>query len=334
MKKFINNIEDVENEMIEGIILAYPELLERLENTDVIVRKNKKKDKVALVSGGGSGHEPAHIGYVGEGMLDAAVPGAIYTSPTPDQIYQAIKAVDTGKGVLLIVKNYTGDVMNFEMAADIARDEGIDVEEVIVKDDIAVPEESEVGRRGVAGTVFVHKIAGAKAEEGASLEEVKEVAEKVSDNLRTMGVAIKPSTIPAVGVPGFDLAEDEMEVGIGIHGEPGVSREKLKPVNEIIEELTDRILADKDFKGKEVALLINGSGATPQMELYIAARKAIEKLMEEDIKVGKTLVGNYMTSIDQAGLSVTLLELDDELKDLLDAPADTVAMTLREKLNS
>lgn len=330
MKKFINDVANVENEMLEGLVAAHPEYVERLDGFDVIVRADKKKDKVALVSGGGSGHEPAHAGYVGEGMLDAAVPGAVYTSPTPDQIYEAIKAVDDGKGVLLVIKNYTGDVMNFEMAADMARDEGIDVEQVITEDDVAVEDSLyTIGRRGVAGTIFVHKIAGAKAEQGADLKEVQDVAQKVIDNVRTMGVAILPSTVPAAGTPGFELADDEMEIGIGIHGEPGTSTEKIKPADDIVDELLAKILADKDFKGKEVALMVNGSGATPAMELYILARRALQNLEENDIKVAKTLVGNFMTSIDQAGASLSVLELDDELKELLNAPADTIAYTVR-----
>lgn len=333
MKKFINDVNNVEKEMIEGILAAYPELIKRLDDSDVILRVKKKDGKVALVSGGGSGHEPAHIGYVGEGLLDAAVPGAIYTSPTPDQIYKAIKEVDTGKGVLLIVKNYSGDVMNFEMAADMARDEGIQVEEVITNDDVAVEDSTYTsGRRGVAGTILVHKVAGAKAEQGANLEEVKEVAEKVNNNMRTMGVAIKPSTIPSAGKPGYELKDNEMEIGIGIHGEPGIATEEIKPADQIVDELLDKIYADKDFTGKEVALLINGSGGTPKMELYILARRAIENLAQHNIKVGKTLVGDYMTSIDQEGMSITLLELDDELKDLLDAPSDSIALTVKEKL--
>ncbi len=329
MKKFINDVANVEEEMFEGLALSHPEYVTRLDGFEVFVRSDKKQDKVALVSGGGSGHEPAHAGFIGKGMLDAAVPGAVYTSPTPDQIYEAIKAVDTGKGVLLVIKNYTGDVMNFEMAADMARDEGIDVEQVITADDVAVEDSLfTIGRRGVAGTIFVHKIAGAKAEQGASLQDVQAVANKVIDNVRTMGVAIKPSTVPAAGTPGFELADNEMEIGIGIHGEPGTSTEEIKPADAIVEELLGKILADKDYTGKEVALMINGSGATPLMELYILSRKAHEILADNNIKVAKTLVGNFMTSIDQAGASISVLELDDELKDLLAAPADTIAMTV------
>lgn len=327
MKKFINNPNDVEKEMLEGMIRSHPEIIEQLEDLDVIIRKNKKEDKVALVSGGGSGHEPAHIGFVGLGLLDAAVPGAIYTSPTPDQIYEAIKAVDTGRGTLLIVKNYSGDTMNFDMAADMAKSDGIEVEQVITNDDIAM--ESDEGRRGVAGTLFVHKIAGAKAEEGASLEEVKEIAQKVIDNTRSMGVAIEPSTIPAVGKPGYELKENEIEIGIGIHGEAGKSTEEFKAADEIVETVIKELLKDKDFSNSEVALMINGSGATPLMELYIVARKAIELLSDEKIKVVQTYVGNFMTSIDQAGFSISILKLDKNLKELLNAPAESITLTNR-----
>ncbi|MSS20371.1 dihydroxyacetone kinase subunit DhaK [Pseudoramibacter porci] len=324
MKKFINAVEDVENEMLEGMCYAHPDKVERLEGTDVIVRTQKKEGKVAIISGGGSGHEPAHAGFVGKGMLDAAVPGAIYTSPAPDQILEAINAADAGKGVLMVVKNYSGDVMNFEMAADMADD--IEVEEVITNDDVAVDNKED--RRGVAGTIFVHKIAGAKAEAGASLAEVKAVAEKVIANTRTMGAALKPSTIPAAGKPGFELADDEMEIGIGIHGEPGISREKLQPANAIVDELLSHILGDDvDFEGAEVAVMVNGSGATPLMELYLMNKRVHDVLTEKGIKIAKTFVGNIMTSIDMAGASISLLKLDDEMKELLNAPADTVAFT-------
>jgi dihydroxyacetone kinase-like protein len=324
MKKFINAVEDVENEMLEGMCDAYPDKVERLEGTDVIVRKQKKEGKVAIISGGGSGHEPSHAGFVGKGMLDAAVPGAIYTSPAPDQILEAINAADAGKGVLMVVKNYSGDVMNFEMAADMADD--IEVEEVITNDDVAVDNKED--RRGVAGTIFVHKIAGAKAEAGASLAEVKAVAEKVIANTRTMGAALKPSTIPAAGKPGFELADDEMEIGIGIHGEPGISREPLKPANAIVDELLSHILGDDvDYDGSEVAVMVNGSGATPLMELYLMNKRVHDVLTEKGIKIAKTFVGNIMTSIDMAGASISLLKLDDEMKELLNAPADTIAFT-------
>ena len=325
MKKFINKPENVENEMLDGIAKMHPEYVRRLDGLDVIVRSEKKKDKVALISGGGSGHEPAHAGYVGYGMLDGAVAGPVFTSPTPDQIYEAVKAVDDGKGTLLVIKNYTGDIMNFDMAAEMASMEGIEVEQVVVNDDVAVKDSLyTTGRRGVAGTVFVHKIAGAAAEEGRSLKEVKEVAEKVIVNVRTMGVAISPCTVPAAGKPGFEINDDEMEVGIGIHGEPGTHKDKLTTADEITSHLLECILKDIDFEGSEVAVMINDSGATPLMELYIVGNKVSDILKEKGIKVYKSLVGHYMTSIEMAGFSISLLKLDEELKALLDAKADTV----------
>ena len=326
MKKFINSVEKVEDEMVNGLVKAYPGYLKKLDCGNVVVRSNKKEGKVALISGGGSGHEPAHGGYVGYGMLDCAVAGAVFTSPTPDQIYEGIKAIATDEGVLMVIKNYTGDVMNFEMAGEMAADEGINVEQVIVNDDVAVEDSLyTVGRRGVAGTVFVHKIAGAKAESGASLSEVKATAQKVIDNVRTMGAAITPCTVPASGKPGFELSEDEMEVGIGIHGEPGTHREKIKSADEIADLLLDKILADIDYSGKDVAVMINSSGATPLMELYIINNRVCDVLKEKGINVYKTFVGEYMTSIEMAGFSISLLRLDDELKELLDAAADTPA---------
>ena len=228
MKKFINEVEQVENQMIQGMVKAYPAYLRKLDCGNVVVRSEKKEHKVALISGGGSGHEPAHGGYVGKGMLDAAVAGPVFTSPTPDQVYEGIKAVATDAGVLMVIKNYTGDVMNFEMAGEMAGDEDIPVRQVFVNDDVAVKDSLyTVGRRGVAGTVFVHKIAGALAETGADLDAVAGVAQKVIDNVRTMGAAIRPCTIPAAGKPGFELAENEMEVGTGIHGEPGTDRKSV-----------------------------------------------------------------------------------------------------------
>lgn len=324
MKKFINAVDKVEDQMIQGMVKAYPQYVRKLDCGNVVVRANKKKGKVALISGGGSGHEPAHGGYVGEGMLDAAVAGAVFTSPTPDQVYEGIKAVATDAGVLMVIKNYTGDVMNFEMAADMARDEGIKVAQVVVNDDVAVKDSLyTVGRRGVAGTVFVHKIAGAMAETGADLDAVQAVAQKVIDNVRTMGAAIEPCTVPAAGKPGFELAEDEMEVGIGIHGEPGTHREKLKTADEIVDMLLAQILGDLDFTGGEVAVMINSSGATPLMELFIINNRVADVLAEKGVKVYKTFVGEFMTSIEMAGFSISLLKLDDQLKGLLDAKADT-----------
>ena len=326
MKKIINDVGLVEDQMIQGLVKAYPQYLRKLDCGNVVVRAEKMQGKVALISGGGSGHEPAHAGYVGKGMLDAAVAGAVFTSPTPEPIYEGIKEIATDAGVLMIIKNYTGDVMNFEMAGEMAQMEDINVKQVVVNDDVAVKDSLyTVGRRGVAGTVFVHKIAGAKAETGASLEEVQAAAQKVIDNVRTMGMAIEPCTVPASGKPGFELTDQEMEVGIGIHGEPGTHREALRPADEIVDLLLEKILADIDYSGREVAVMVNGSGATPLMELYIVNNRVNDVLTQKGIKVYKTFVGNYMTSIEMAGFSISLLRLDEELKALLDAEADTPA---------
>ena len=328
MKKLINAVDAVEEQMILGLVKSAPKKLAKLDCGNVVVRAQKKSaDKVALVSGGGSGHEPAHGGFVGTGMLDCAVAGAVFTSPTPDKIFEGIKAVATDQGVLCIVKNYTGDVLNFEMAMDMASDEDIKVAHVVVNDDVAVQDSLyTTGRRGVAGTILVHKIAGAKAETGASLDEVKAVAEKVIANVRTMGMAISPCTVPAAGKPGFELTDDEMEIGIGIHGEPGTHRDKLQSADEIAKSLLDKILADIDFKGSEVVVMVNGMGATPLMELYIINNFVQDYLAQAGVKVYDTMVGNFMTSIEMAGFSLTLLKLDDELKQLYDAPADTPAL--------
>lgn len=329
MKKLINQVELVEEQMIQGMVKAYPQYVKNVGETNVLVRAQKKEGKVALISGGGSGHEPAHGGYVGEGMLDAAVPGAVYTSPTPDMIYEGIKAIATDQGVLMIVKNYTGDIMNFEMAKEMAEMEGITVDYVITNDDVAVLNSTyTTGRRGVAGTVFVHKIAGAKAEAGASLDEVKRTAQKVIDNVRTMGMAIRPCTVPAAGKQGFTLSDEEMEIGIGIHGEPGTHRETLKSADEIVTMLMERILADIDYSDSDVAVMLNGAGATPLMELLILYNKVSDILEEKGIHVYKSLVGNYMTSIDMEGFSISLLRLDCEMKELLDAKADTPALKM------
>ena len=327
MKKVINNPEYVVEEMLEGMTYAYPQYVRKLDNANVLVRKNPKSDKVCLISGGGSGHEPSHGGYVGYGMLDGAVAGAVFTSPTPDQVYEAIKAVANEAGVLLVVKNYTGDVMNFDMAKEMAEMDGIKVDSVTVNDDVAVENSTwTIGRRGIAGTVLVHKIAGAKAETGASLEEVKAVAEKVIANVRSMGMALTPCIVPAAGKPNFTLAENEMEIGMGIHGEPGTHREELKSADEIVDHLMGKILADMNLaEGDEVAVLVNGLGGTPLMEQFIVNRKVHKILDEKKVNVYKTIVGEYMTSIEMAGFSISLLKLDDELKVLLDAKADTPA---------
>ncbi len=327
MKKIINDAGKVEQEMIAGLIKANPDMLEGIEGELIVKRKARKEDKVALVSGGGSGHEPAHGGYVGYGMLDAAVAGNVYTSPSVDAIEKGIQAVDAGKGTLMIVKNYTGDIINFNMAAEeLEEDEGIRTRKVVVNDDVAVENSTwTAGRRGVAGTVFVHKIAGAKAETGADLDEVAAVAQKVVDNVRTMGMAINPCIVPAAGIPGFSLGEDEMEVGIGIHGEPGVRRCPLAPADEIVDQLLDKILKDLDYSGSEVAVMVNGCGGTPLMELYIVYNHLADVLAAKGIRIYKPFVGNYMTSLEMQGFSISLLRLDEELKILLDAPADTPA---------
>lgn len=326
MKKIINDVANVEEEMILGLVKAAPQKLRKLDYGTIVVREPKQEDKVALVSGGGSGHEPAHGGYVGEGMLDCAVAGTVFTSPTPDQVLEGIKAVATDKGVLCIVKNYTGDVMNFEMAIEMAADEGIKADYVVVNDDVAVKDSLyTTGRRGVAGTIFVHKIAGAKTAEGASLEEVKAAAEKVIANVRSMGMAIEPCTVPAAGKPGFELSDTEMEIGIGIHGEPGTHREALGTADSIAKTLLDNILADLDYSGSDVVVLVNGMGGTPLMELYIVNNFVQDYLKEKGVRVYDTMVGNYMTSIEMAGFSLTLLRLDEEMKKLYDAKADTLA---------
>lgn len=328
MKKLINDPNNVLEDMIEGMCYAHEEYLKRIEGFDVLVRKNPKTSgKVALVSGGGSGHEPAHAGYVGEGMLDAAVCGAVFTSPTPDQVYKAIQEVNTGEGVLLIIKNYTGDVMNFEMAQDMAEMDGINVKSVVVNDDVAVEDSLyTAGRRGIAGTVFVHKIAGAKAEEGASLDEVTDVANKVIKNVRSMGMALTSCIVPAAGKPNFTLEDDEVEIGIGIHGEPGTHREKISSANNIASQLVNKIMDDINLDNDdEVAVMVNGLSGTPLMELYIVNKKVREMLEDKGIKVHKTFVGEYMTSLEMSGCSVSILKLDDELKELLDRKADTPA---------
>jgi phosphoenolpyruvate---glycerone phosphotransferase subunit DhaK len=328
MKKLINNPEFVVEDMLKGMVAAYPEYLRKLDEANVLVRKAHKEGKVALVSGGGSGHEPAHGGYVGYGMLDGAVAGAVFTSPTPDQVYEAIKAVDGGAGVLLVIKNYTGDVMNFDMAKEMAEADGIKVESVVVNDDVAVENSLyTAGRRGIAGTIFVHKIAGAKAETGASLDEVKVTAEKVIENVRSMGMALTPCIVPAAGKPNFTLADDEVEIGMGIHGEPGTHRETIKSADEVTSHLVEKILADMPLsRGEEVAVMVNGLSSTPLMELFIINKKVSEMLDERGVKVHRTFVGEYMTSLEMAGYSVSILKLDEELKTLLDAKADTPAL--------
>ena len=326
MKKIINNASDVEREMLEGLVAASPKKLVKLNNFNIVLRANLNRNKVALISGGGSGHEPAHAGYVGFGMLDAAVAGAVFSSPTAGEIFKAIETVANPNGVLCIVKNYTGDIMNFEIAIDKARSVGIKIDHVVVADDVA-SQSTAVGRRGVAGTVLVHKIAGALAETGASLEQVKAIAQKTVDNVRTMGMAIKPCTVPATGLPGFELSDKEMEIGIGIHGEPGIRREQITNADGITRKMLNRILSHLEYAGHEVVVLVNGMGATPFMELCIVNNFIRDYLYRNGgIEVYDTMIGNYMTSIDMAGFSITLLRLDDELKMYYNAAVDTFAL--------
>lgn len=329
MKKIINRPEDVVDEMLNGLAFAYDSLVERVPETMVIHRKTEKRGKVGLVSGGGSGHEPAHAGFVGKGMLSAAVAGQVFTSPTPDQVLEGIKVSDEGEGVLLIIKNYTGDIMNFEMAQDLADMEDIKVEHIVVDDDIAVEDSSyTAGKRGVAGTVLVHKIVGAAAEEGKSLTELKELADRLIPNIKTIGVALNPATNPEVGTPGFDIDEDEIEYGVGIHGEPGYRREKLQPSKKLALELVEQLKKDFEWaSGDEYAVLVNGMGATPLMEQFVFMNDVKELLVDEeglDLKFRK--VGDYMTSIDMEGLSLTLLKLEDaKWLDYLNAPQETIS---------
>ncbi|MFC4388748.1 dihydroxyacetone kinase subunit DhaK [Gracilibacillus marinus] len=319
MKKIINDVDAIVDEMIEGIVKSHPTILKRLPNTTVITRVDAPvQGKVGLVSGGGSGHEPAHAGYVGKGMLDAAVIGEVFTSPTPDQILEAIKAANGGAGVLLIIKNYTGDVLNFEMAKELAELEGIEVAEVIVNDDVAVEDSTfTTGRRGIAGTVFVHKIAGALAENGVSLTEIKETCDNVIANIRSMGVALSSCTVPAAKKPSFQLEESEIEIGIGIHGEPGIERVAIQQADDIVTTLISKIQEDLDFTNSEIAVMINGLGATPEMELYIVSKKVHEWAKSHNIHIIQSWVGEYMTSLEMAGFSITFFKLNNEWKDLL-----------------
>ena len=329
MKKLINSPDNVVSEALQGFVAAHGDLVKVHLDPHFITRVDAPvKGKVAVLSGGGSGHEPMHGGFVGKGMLDAACPGAVFTSPTPDQMLEATKAIDGGKGVLHIVKNYTGDVMNFDLAAEMAKAEGIQVESVVIDDDVAVKDSTwTAGRRGVGATILAEKICGAAAETGHSLTEVRDLCKKVNDQGRSMGMALTSCTVPHVGKPTFALPDDEMEMGVGIHGEPGRSRMKLKPVNEIVEMLMEPILTDLPYRsGDEVLLFVNGLGGTPQIELYIVYRKAIEIAKKAGLKVTRNLVGSYITSLEMAGTSITLLKLDDQLTKLWDAPVHTPAL--------
>ncbi|WP_423183057.1 dihydroxyacetone kinase subunit DhaK [Arthrobacter sp. NyZ413] len=329
MKKLINDPRAVVEESVEGFGMAHADLVDVHTDPIFVVRKGAPvAGKVALVSGGGSGHEPLHAGFVGHGMLDAAVPGAVFTSPTPDQIIPATTAVDSGAGVVHIVKNYTGDVLNFETAAEMAQAEGVSVRSVLVNDDVAVEDSLyTAGRRGVGGTVLVEKIAGAAAERGDSLDAVAGVAEGVVRNVRTMGVALSGCIVPHAGVPSFELAEDEIEIGIGIHGEPGRHKIPMEDADGITSRLLDPVLEDLGIKsGEQVLLFVNGMGGTPLSELYIVYRRAAQILGERGAKVERSLVGNYVTSLEMQGCSISVLRLDDELTALWDAPVHTPAL--------
>jgi phosphoenolpyruvate---glycerone phosphotransferase subunit DhaK len=326
MKKLINKPENVVREALEGMALAHPDLIKVCYEPNYIVRVDAPfQGKVGIVSGGGSGHEPMHGGFVGMGMLDAACPGAVFTSPTPDQMLEATKAVNGGAGVLHIVKNYTGDIMNFEMAADLGRAEGIEVEAVVTDDDVAVKDSLyTAGRRGVGVTVLAEKLCGAAAEQKRSLKEVADVCRKAKELGRSMGMALTSCTVPHVGKPTFDLPEDQMEIGIGIHGEPGRTRMAVKPADEIVEMLMEPILNDIPYKqGDEVLLFVNGMGGTPLVELYIIYRKAYEVAEKFGLKVVRNLIGPYITSLEMAGTSITMLKMDDDMLKLWDAPVKT-----------
>lgn len=328
MKKLINSPETLVNEMCNGLVSAYPSL-EFDKKSKLIIKKEIDTQKVTLISGGGTGHEPAHAGYVGKGMLDVAVCGDVFASPSQIQVYKAIKASQSEKGTLLIIKNYSGDNMNFKNARQLALEDGLDVEFVIVNDDIAVEDSLyTVGRRGVAGTVFVHKIAGAAAQAGLSLSEVKRIAEKTIANTKTLGFAFTSCTVPAKGTPTFVLAEDEMEFGVGIHGEPGICRQKVQGIDHLVAQMVPPLLKELDPHSAEVAIMVNGFGSTPLQELYAFNNAVLNTLVQAGVKVVRVFVGDFMTSLDMAGASLTLVKLDAELKSYLVAPATTPALNL------
>ena len=329
MKKLINDPANVVREELQGIEAAHPDLVRVSYDPYTVVRADAPvQGKVALVSGGGSGHEPMHGGFVGMGMLDAACPGEVFTSPTPDQMESATKATNGGAGVIHIVKNYTGDVMNFEMAADLCRAEGIDVESVLVDDDVAVQDSLyTAGRRGVGTTVLMEKIAGAAAEERRPLKEVADICREVNENGRSMGMALTSSTVPAAGKPTFELGDDEMEIGIGIHGEPGRERMKLKPASEVVEMMATAVADDLPFaKGDRALAFVNGMGGTPLIELYVVFNELQKFLKGRGVEIARNLIGPYIASLEMAGCSITLLKLNDELIRLWDAPVRTAGL--------
>lgn len=329
MKKLIDNVDDVVRDSLEGVAAAHPDLVRVNYDPYYMTRADAPiQGKVALVSGGGSGHEPLHGGFVGMGMLDAACPGEVFTSPTPDQMLEATKAVSGGAGVVHIVKNYTGDVLNFEMAADLAGEEGIDVEAVVIDDDVAVQDSLyTAGRRGVGATVLVEKIAGAAAEEGRGLKDVADLCRKVNDQSRSMGMALSSCIVPAAGKPTFELGDDEMEIGIGIHGEPGRQRLQVGTAEEVVEKLAGPIVEDGPFSsGDRVLAFVNSMGGTPLIELYIVYRDLARYLEGKGITITRNLIGPYITSLEMQGASITLLKLDDEMTKLWDAPVKTAGL--------
>ncbi|MBV9280702.1 MAG: dihydroxyacetone kinase subunit DhaK [Chloroflexi bacterium] len=329
MKKLINRPDDVVKEALEGMATAHPDLIRVDVDNQIVVRADAPiQGKVGLVSGGGSGHEPMHGGFVGRGMLDAACPGQVFTSPVPDQMYEAAKAVDGGAGILFIVKNYTGDVMNFELAAEMAQADGVDVQSVVIDDDVAVQDSTyTAGRRGVGGTVLAEKICGACAEEGGDLQAVADLCRRVNENVRSMGMALTACTVPAAGKPSFELGEREMEIGIGIHGEPGRERMELRSADEITEMLAAPIIEDLPFRrGDRVLAFVNSMGGTPLIELYVIYRKLHQILEGQGIAIARSLVGPYITSLEMQGTSITLLRLDDEMLRLWDTPVYTPAL--------
>ena len=314
MKKLIQDKNTILKDMLDGITVSNNDV--EVVSDTIVVRKHKKQSGVALVSGGGSGHEPAHAGFVAEGMLDAAVCGEIFTSPTPDKILDAIKAVDNGDGVLLVIKNYAGDVMNFEMAQEMAQMEDIKVESVIVRDDIAISDPEK--RRGVAGTVFVHKYAGYLAEKGVALDEIKSKVEALLPDIKSIGMALTPPMVPTTGKNGFDIEDNQMEIGIGIHGEKGLHREDVQPVNVIVERLLDQLY--KEIEKKPLIVMVNGMGGTPLSELNIVTKYLDEQFNQNDIDVKQWFVGDYMTALDMQGFSITVLPFSEELSEALAAP--------------
>ena len=328
MKKIVNDPNNIVDEMLQGMIVGHSELIQRIPETGIIQRKTEKSGKVAIISGGGSGHEPAHAGFVGEGMLSAAVCGAVFTSPTPDQILEAIKAANEGAGVFMIIKNYSGDIMNFEMAQELAEMEGIEVASVVVDDDIAVEDSLYTqGKRGVAGTVLVHKIVGYAAQQGKSITEIKELADNLIPNIKSIGLALTGVTTPGSTQPSFVLAEDEIEYGVGIHGEPGYRREKLQTSHNLANELLTKLVNEFDVKPSDrFAVIVNGLGGTPLMEQYVFTNDVQQLMDERKLSVDYYKIGNYMTSLEMQGLSLTLLYLENDFYiEALNAPVTTIS---------